>query len=103
MIIRTLLEGLYDIHINILGIPLLPYQPKVDLRTITAKDMMNNKVKHFKVRSSVRDVLQVLRNCTHNAFPVVDSDTRLNSDGTMTFGRMRGLMKRHDIVRIIFY
>ena len=65
--------------------------------------MMNNKVKHFKVRSSVRDVLQVLRNCTHNAFPVVDSDARLNSDGTMTFGRMRGLMKRHDIVRIFLF
>ena len=26
-------EGLYEIHINILGIPLLPYQPKVELRT----------------------------------------------------------------------
>ena len=40
-------EGLYDIHINILGIPLLPYQPPLDLRTITAKDMMYRCVEFY--------------------------------------------------------
>jgi len=98
-------EGLYEIHINILGIPLLPYQPKVELRTVTAKDMMNTKVKCFKIRSKVHEVVKVLQNCTHNAFPIVDTDCKMNiTDGTInTYGRMRGLMKRHDIVTMLYH
>ncbi len=96
-------EGLYDIHINILGIPLLPYQPKVDLRTITAKDMMNDKVKYLSIRSQVRDVVGLLESTTHNAFPIVDSELKLNTDGTFSFGRLRGLMARHDIVTMLHH
>ena len=79
-------EGLYDIHINIMGIPLLPYQPKVELRTITAKDMMNKNVKYLHIRSKVKDVVQLLQETSHNAFPVVDSELRVNSDGTYSYG-----------------
>ena len=70
--------GLYDIHINILGIPLLPYQPKVELRTVTAKDMMNDRVKYLTIRSRVRDVVQLLESTTHNAVSVDLSAFRLN-------------------------
>lgn len=96
-------EGLYDIHINILGIPLLPYQPKVDLRTVTAKDMMNPKIKSFNIRSSVREVYVTLKTTTHNAFPIVDTDVQQHSDGSLAFGRFRGLMKRHDIVTMLHH
>ena len=60
---------------------------------------MNTKVKCFKIRSKVHEVVKVLQNCTHNAFPIVDTDCKMNiTDGTInTYGRMRGLMKRHDI------
>ena len=98
------ISGLYDIHINILGIPLLPYQPKVELRTITAKDMMNDKVKCLKIRSRVLDVVKMLESTTHNAFPIVDTEFKSNSDhGTQSFGRLRGLMSRHDIVTMLFH
>lgn len=93
--------GLYDIHINIMGIPLLPYQPKVELRTITAKDMMNDNVKYLNIRSNLRDVMELLMSTTHNGFPVVDTELRPNSDGSFTYGRFRGLMNRHDIVTMI--
>ena len=73
-----MLPGLYDIHINILGIPLLPYQPKVELRTVTAKDMMNDRVKYLTIRSRVRDVVQLLESTTHNAVSVDLSACRLN-------------------------
>ena len=92
-----------DIHINILGIPLLPYEPKVELRTITAKDMMNKNVKTLNIRSSVRETLKTLKETQHNAFPVVDSEIRANNDNTLSYGRMRGLMKRHDIVTMLFH
>ena len=73
-----MLPGLYDIHINILGIPLLPYQPKVELRTVTAKDMMNDRVKYLTIRSRVRDVVQLLESTTHNAVSVDLSVFKLN-------------------------
>ena len=85
-------EGLYDIHINIMGIPLLPYQPRVELRTITAKDMMNKDVKALNIRSTVKETLKLLKETQHNAFPVVDSPMRVHSDKTFSYGRMRGTL-----------
>ena len=88
-------EGLYDIHINIMGIPLLPYQPRVELRTITAKDMMNKDVKALNIRSTVKETLKLLKETQHNAFPVVDSQIRVHSDKTFSYGRMRGTLIVH--------
>ena len=90
-------EGLYDIHINIMGIPLLPYQPRVELRTITAKDMMNKDVKALNIRSTVKETLKLLKETQHNAFPVVDSQMRVHSDKTFSYGRMRGTLIVHRI------
>ena len=86
-----------------MGIPLLPYQPKVELRTVTAKDMMNDKVKYLNIRSRVRDVVQLLESTSHNAYPIVDTECKCISDGTLSFGRLRGLMQRHDIVTMLVH
>merc|ERR1712008_609625 len=37
-------------------------------------------------------------------FPIVDTEFKSNSDhGTQSFGRLRGLMSRHDIVTMLFH
>ncbi len=86
-----------------MGIPLLPYEPPLDVRTITAKDMMNPKCKTLKLRSKVKDILELLQKTSHNAFPVVDTPLRNNADGTITYGRLRGLMYRHDVITMLYH
>ena len=34
-------------------------------------------------------------------FPIVDTQCKSNSDGTLSYGRLRGLMLRHDIVTML--
>ena len=58
-------EGIYEIHIDLLGIPILPYQQNFDLRTVCAKDIMNDKMKVLNLRSKVRDILKTLKSNTH--------------------------------------
>ena len=43
---------------------------------------MNDKVKYLKIRSKVRDVVQLLESTTHNAYPIVDTDLLLKTEGT---------------------
>ena len=59
-------EGIYEIHIDLLGIPLLPYQQNFDLRTVCAKDIMNDKMVVLNLRSKVRDILETIKSNTHN-------------------------------------
>ena len=75
----------------------------MELRTVTAKDMMNDKVKYLNIRSRVRDVVQLLESTSHNAYPIVDTECKCISDGTLSFGRLRGLMQRHDIVTMLVH
>ena len=37
------------------------------------------------------------------AFPIVDSGEKVNSDGTKSFGRLRGIINDHDIVTLLFH
>ena len=59
-------EGIYEIHIDLLGIPILPYQQNFDLRTVCAKDIMNDKMKVLNLRSKVRDILKTVKSNTHS-------------------------------------
>ena len=47
--------------------------------------------------------MKLLESTTHNAYPIVDTESKLNTDGTLSYGRLRGLMTRHDIVTMLFH
>ena len=63
--------------------------------------MMNDNVKYLSLRSKVQDILDLLYSCGHNAFPVVDSEAVLQQDGTFSYGRLRGIINRHEIITMI--
>ena len=54
------------LHCLFLGIPILPYQQNFDLRTVCAKDIMNDKMKVLNLRSKVRDILETIKSNTHS-------------------------------------
>ena len=48
----------------------------------------------------MKKVVEILKRCSHNAFPVVDSNPVLDID-MPTYGRLRGLIRRGEILSMI--
>ncbi|KAF2068823.1 hypothetical protein CYY_009854 [Polysphondylium violaceum] len=64
-------ESVYEHLIELKNIPYLPSQPAHHLRKSTVADAMASDVKYFPEIVSVRKVVDMLSNTTHNGFPVV--------------------------------
>ena len=63
--------------------------------------MMNENVKFLHLRTNVNEVFELLKTSDHHAYPVVDSEVIPLKNGTFSFGRLRGLMMRHDIITML--
>ena len=76
-----MLQGLYDLHIQMMGIPLLPWEPPEMSYDITAKQVMNKQVVALKTFERVTNVLDILqdRSRLHSGFPVVDAHSTRKS------------------------
>ena len=65
-------EGLYDIHIELKHIPLLPWAPPpVAGQRLRAQDFMSYDIHCVRVLNTVGDIYKLLINSKHNAFPVI--------------------------------
>jgi len=54
------------------------------------------------VRIKLKDIMDILRTTTHSAFPIVDTEYS-NSDADMpSFGRLRGIIRRNEIISMIY-
>jgi chloride channel 7 len=69
-------EGIYDLHIHLKGAPFLEWEPPVVMRKFKAMHVMSKPVVCFHVLERVSRIVEVLRSCRHNGFPVVDQETR---------------------------
>jgi chloride channel 7 len=65
-------QGIYDIHIRLSGVPLLPWEPPPLSHNIYANEIMSHPVVTFNTVESVRRIVDVLNAETYNGFPVVD-------------------------------
>ena len=54
------------------------------------------------MRIKVSDVMHILKNTTHSAFPIVDTKCNDNDPDMHSFGRLRGLIRRNDIISMIY-
>ena len=79
--------SLYDLHVELKCIPFVEANPPLSLQGKCAKDVMVTPVVSLAARVTVRDVLPLLKETTHNGFPIVDDD-----------GRCVGLILRNQIV-----
>lgn len=82
-------EGLYDIHIQLAGIPLLAWDPPPLSSNITSRNVMSYPVICLRPIETVANIIDVLKVTSHNGFPVVDINEDDNS--TKTFVKCAAL------------
>jgi len=95
-------EGLYDIHIQLAGVPLLAWDPPPLSATTYASEVMSHPVVTLSPIETVGHLVDILKSTTHNGFPVVDypMESSLNSS-SRTFGKMRGLILRSELIVLL--
>lgn len=93
-------EGIYDVHIQLSGVPLLPWEPPPLSYNIYANEIMSHPVMTFNTIESVGRIIQVLKKETYNGFPVVDPRTGEQGDGHLcqTF---RGMILRSQLIVLL--
>ena len=65
-------DGFYHTALRIKGIPFLDSEHTRGLQHITAKDMMSPNPQVVQAVSTVAEVIDILQQCDHDGFPVVD-------------------------------
>lgn len=93
-------EGIYDILIQLWGIPLLPWEPPPLVHNIYASEVMSHPVVTLKCVENVGHIVELLKLTSYNGYPVVDPPLTDQSEVT-TYGRIRGLILRSQLVVIL--
>lgn len=95
-------EGIYDIHIQLSGVPLLAWEPPPMSYNVYASEVMSHPVVVFKTVENVGRIVQVLTEETYNGFPVVDESTSNQQVGKVnSFGKLRGLILRYQLIVLL--
>lgn len=93
--------GLYDIHIRLNHVPILPWEPPNDKRELFADQVMSSHPTCFRTKETIRVIYSVLTQQSHNGFPVVDSVDGPASGAFNNSGRLRGLILRWQLIVLI--
>ncbi|KAK2180123.1 hypothetical protein NP493_458g02020 [Ridgeia piscesae] len=95
-------EGLYDIHVKLAGVPILPWEPPHLTSNIMASEVMSHPVTTFDMNETVGHVVNVLKKDLHEGFPVVDHiNPAPNQPGRSTFGLLRGTITRSQLIVLL--
>eukprot|EP01018_Ginkgo_biloba_P024749 Gb_03968 [translate_table: standard] len=65
-------SGVYEQIVHLKGLPFLEAHAEPYMRNITAGDVVTGPLVTFSGIEKVGNILQVLKNCKHNGFPVID-------------------------------
>jgi len=97
--------GIYDLHIEIMGIPLLPWTPPEMTNTVTASEVMSTPVVCFRTMENIGRIVNILQDeeDSHNGFPVVEDYDPDDMEAMMsgTFGRLKGFILRSTIRQLL--
>jgi len=93
-------EGIYDIHIQLAGVPLLSWDPPPLSATTYASEVMSHPVVTLSVNEKVGHIVDILKSTTHHGFPVVDFPMEATYD-RRTFGKARGLILRSELIVLL--
>ncbi|XP_039293986.1 H(+)/Cl(-) exchange transporter 7 [Nilaparvata lugens] len=99
-------EGLYDIHIQLSGVPLLAWEPPPLSSNVRAHAFMSYPVYTLKPIETVGHIVDLLKNTTFNGFPVTDTEHKIepkngNAVRGQSFGRLRGLILRSQLIVLL--
>ncbi|KAL0110500.1 hypothetical protein PUN28_013839 [Cardiocondyla obscurior] len=93
-------EGIYEIHIQMAGIPLLPWESPPLSNNIYATEIMNHPVVTLKTVENVGHIVELLKCVTFNGFPVVDPPSS-DQPEISSYGRLRGLILRSQLIVLL--
>ncbi|XP_076293210.1 chloride channel protein 7 [Lasioglossum baleicum] len=93
-------EGIYEIHTQMAGVPILPWEAPPLSNNIYATEIMSHPVVTLKTVENVGHIVELLKCVTFNGFPVVDPPS---SDETEihSYGRFRGLILRSQLIVLL--
>ncbi|XP_054261984.1 H(+)/Cl(-) exchange transporter 7-like [Macrosteles quadrilineatus] len=96
-------EGIYDIHIQLSGVPLLAWEPPPLNYQVQASAIMSHPPCVLRTVESVRHIVSVLQRDTFNGFPVIDPHSKSSNtmDGIRSSGRLRGLILRSQLIVLL--
>ncbi|KAA0056578.1 hypothetical protein IC582_004410 [Cucumis melo] len=96
--------SIYDIILHLKGLPFLDANPEPWMRNITVGELADAKPAVVILRGleKVSRIVEVLRNTTHNGFPVVDADSVVPPVG-MAVGatELHGLVLRAHLLQVL--
>ncbi|KZC11809.1 H(+)/Cl(-) exchange transporter 7 [Dufourea novaeangliae] len=92
--------GIYEIHTQMAGVPILPWEAPPLSNNIYASEIMSHPVVTLKTVENVGHIVELLKCVTFNGFPVVDPPS---SDQTEihSYGRFRGLILRSQLIVLL--
>ncbi|XP_076679949.1 chloride channel protein 7 [Andrena cerasifolii] len=93
-------EGIYETHIQMAGIPILPWEAPPLSNNIHASEIMSYPVVTLKTLDNVGHIVELLKCVTFNGFPVVDPPSSDQSE-IHSYGRFRGLILRSQLIVLL--
>ncbi|KAJ8257688.1 hypothetical protein GJAV_G00188610 [Gymnothorax javanicus] len=64
-------KGIYDIHIDLRGVPLLEWETEAEMDKLTASDIMEPNLTYVYPHTRIQSLVCILRTTAYHAFPVV--------------------------------
>jgi chloride channel 7 len=91
-----LIQGIYDMHVQLTGLPMLSWAPPPLSHNVQTKQIMSTPVVVMRPIEKVSTIMEVLESCPHQGFPVVD-DRFISQGRHPTYGILRGLILRSQL------
>nr|XP_046252732.1 chloride transport protein 6 [Scatophagus argus] len=73
-------QGIYDIHIQLKGVPLLEWETEIEMDKLTASDIMEPNLTYVYPHTRVQSLVSILRTTVYHAFPVVTENRQNERD-----------------------
>lgn len=73
-------RGIYDLHVQLRGVPLLEWETEVEMDRLTASDIMEPNLTYVYPHTRIQSLVSILRTTVHHAFPVVTENRQNQRD-----------------------
>ncbi|KAK0079461.1 hypothetical protein PV325_001249 [Microctonus aethiopoides] len=94
------IEGIYDIHTEMAGVPLLPWEAPPLSNNIFVSEIMSHPVVTLKTIENVGHIVELLKCVNFNGFPVVDPPSGDQTE-VNCYGKFRGLILRSQLIVLL--
>ncbi|XP_070203542.1 H(+)/Cl(-) exchange transporter 7-like isoform X3 [Littorina saxatilis] len=90
--------GLYDMNVEVSGIPLLSWEPPPLSDNVRVSEFMSHPVLLLMPREKVGHILDILQNETFHGFPIIEQDP---SSVLQYKGKLRGIVLRDQLLTLL--